>query len=405
MLRRESPSSIGRGVSTGCGMGKGFAVACVAATLREVRGLFPRVRPVLLDHAATPQTSSDRELVLCRRGLVCALFLVSVFLVHHRQRLVGPANHLRHQTSVAGVRDDDCLPTSLAVAGTGDAAQALAGSCVPGDGLWGWNRDALSAGVGLLVAPADAGRSLASARIRFCSVEGESGGRSALAGPSVYGRRSAGEHHVRRPAAGACCRTARTRRQGACPQWVGYGLRVGTRAKSVPDGRRIVGHAVGPGRQGSGVSNPGRRAAAVMIPLLSPQVLPSGSCAMAPHIDRLPALTRIIHERFCCTRRSLVSTSLRPAASLFRSGRLTPSPAPASMARLIRRAADLTTRLGDFATNRHESCGRRAWGPVRGRRFGADSGPSCSRIQLRRPTLIYKSYQIVPHLDFPCFSS
>jgi len=37
-----------------------------------------------------------------------------------------------------------------------------------------------------------------------------------------------------------------------------------------------------------------------------------------------------------------------------RHGRLTASPASASVARLIRRAADLATRLGDFATNRHE---------------------------------------------------
>ncbi|MBA5870875.1 MAG: hypothetical protein GDA68_12910 [Nitrospira sp. CR2.1] len=43
---------------------------------------------------------------------------------------------------------------------------------------------------------------------------------------------------------------------------------------------------------------------------------------MASHIDRLPALTRIIHERFCRTRRSFVpqagglALSVRPAHRL-----------------------------------------------------------------------------------------
>ena len=40
-----------------------------------------------------------------------------------------------------------------------------------------------------------------------------------------------------------------------------------------------------------------------------------------------------------------------------RHGRLTASPASASVARLIRRAADLASRLRTFATNRHEQCG------------------------------------------------
>jgi hypothetical protein len=62
------------------------------------------------------------------------------------------------------------------------------------------------------------------------------------------------------------------------------------------------------------------------------------------------ALTRIIHERFCCTRRSAAPTSLRSAGSP-----LGPSTYCTSTPQDLRppRAA-LATRLGDFATNRHE---------------------------------------------------
>ncbi|MBX3121287.1 MAG: hypothetical protein KF784_19705, partial [Fimbriimonadaceae bacterium] len=78
------------------------------------------------------------------------------------------------------------------------------------------------------------------------------------------------------------------------------------------------------------------------------------------------------HKRCCCTRRSAVSTSLRPAGSPLRSGRLTDSAARTDVALVPHRAvrpspycastrrvlpaphAGLTTRLGDFATNRHE---------------------------------------------------
>jgi hypothetical protein len=61
----------------------------------------------------------------------------------------------------------------------------------------------------------------------------------------------------------------------------------------------------------------------------------------------------MIHEHFCYNRRSAVSTSLRPAGSPVES-----STYCTSTPRVLRapRAA-LTTRLGDFATNRHESCG------------------------------------------------
>ena len=61
-------------------------------------------------------------------------------------------------------------------------------------------------------------------------------------------------------------------------------------------------------------------------------------------------LARIIHEHFCCNRRSAVSTSLRSAGSPLKSSTYctsTPRVLPAPR-------AGLTTRLGDFATNRHE---------------------------------------------------
>ena len=64
------------------------------------------------------------------------------------------------------------------------------------------------------------------------------------------------------------------------------------------------------------------------------------------------SLARIIHERFCCNRRSAATTSLRPAGSpLGATGQ-----APPQMAEPVPRAprASLATRLSDFATNRHE---------------------------------------------------
>ena len=65
-------------------------------------------------------------------------------------------------------------------------------------------------------------------------------------------------------------------------------------------------------------------------------------------------LARIIHERFCCNRRSAATTSLRSAGSPFG-----PSTYCTSTPQVLRapRAA-LATRLSDFATNRHEQCGR-----------------------------------------------
>ena len=59
---------------------------------------------------------------------------------------------------------------------------------------------------------------------------------------------------------------------------------------------------------------------------------------------------RIIHERFCCNRRSAATTSLRSAGSPFG-----PSTYCTSTPQVLRapRAA-LATRLSDFATNRHE---------------------------------------------------
>ena len=86
------------------------------------------------------------------------------------------------------------------------------------------------------------------------------------------------------------------------------------------------------------------------------------------------ALARIIHEHFCCNRRSAATTSLQPAGSP-----LGPSPycwglapfflapvpglgagqAPPQTAEPVPWAprAGLATRLRDFATNRHELCG------------------------------------------------
>ena len=61
-------------------------------------------------------------------------------------------------------------------------------------------------------------------------------------------------------------------------------------------------------------------------------------------------LARIIHERFCCNRRSAATTSLRPAGSP-----LGPSPYCTSTHRVLTAPrAGLATRLSDFATNRHE---------------------------------------------------
>jgi len=83
---------------------------------------------------------------------------------------------------------------------------------------------------------------------------------------------------------------------------------------------------------------------------------------------------RIIHERFCCNRRSAATTSLRPAGSplgplpycwglapFF----LAPVPvsgvgqAPSQTSEPVPLAprAGLATRLSDFGTNRHELCG------------------------------------------------
>src|SRR2546425_2688488 len=64
----------------------------------------------------------------------------------------------------------------------------------------------------------------------------------------------------------------------------------------------------------------------------------------------MQSLARIIHERFCCNRRSAATTCLRPAGSP-----LGPSPYCTSTHRGLRAPrADLATRLSNFATNRHE---------------------------------------------------
>jgi hypothetical protein len=61
-------------------------------------------------------------------------------------------------------------------------------------------------------------------------------------------------------------------------------------------------------------------------------------------------LACIIHEQFCCNRRSAAATSLRSAGSP-----IVPSPYCTSTHRGLRAPrADLATRLSDFATNRHE---------------------------------------------------
>ena len=61
-------------------------------------------------------------------------------------------------------------------------------------------------------------------------------------------------------------------------------------------------------------------------------------------------LTRMIHERFCCNRRSAATTSLRPSGSP-----LEPSQYYTSTHRVLTAPrAGLATRLSDFATDRHE---------------------------------------------------
>ena len=61
-------------------------------------------------------------------------------------------------------------------------------------------------------------------------------------------------------------------------------------------------------------------------------------------------LARIIHEHFCCNRRSAVPTSLRPAGSP-----LGPSTYCTSTPQVLRALrASLATRLSDFATNCYE---------------------------------------------------
>ena len=64
-------------------------------------------------------------------------------------------------------------------------------------------------------------------------------------------------------------------------------------------------------------------------------------------------LARMIHERFCCNRRSAAATDLRPAGSP-----RAPSTYCTSTHRGLRAPrAGLATRLSDLATNRHKSCG------------------------------------------------
>ena len=65
------------------------------------------------------------------------------------------------------------------------------------------------------------------------------------------------------------------------------------------------------------------------------------------------ALARIIHERFCCNRRSAATTGLRPAGSPLGSSTYCTS----THWVLTAPHAGLATRLSDVATNRHESCG------------------------------------------------
>jgi TonB family protein len=64
-------------------------------------------------------------------------------------------------------------------------------------------------------------------------------------------------------------------------------------------------------------------------------------------------LVRMIHEHFCCNRQSAAATGLRSAGTP-----LGPSPYCTSTYRGLRASrAGLATRLIDFATNRHKSCG------------------------------------------------
>ena len=61
----------------------------------------------------------------------------------------------------------------------------------------------------------------------------------------------------------------------------------------------------------------------------------------------------MIHEHFCCNRRSAATTSLRPVGSP-----LGPSTYCTSTHRILTAPrTGLATRLSAFATNRHESCG------------------------------------------------
>ena len=64
-------------------------------------------------------------------------------------------------------------------------------------------------------------------------------------------------------------------------------------------------------------------------------------------------LAGLIHERFCCNRRSAATTSLRLAGSPLGS-----SPYCTSTHRVLTAPrAGLATRLSDISTNRHELCG------------------------------------------------
>jgi len=61
-------------------------------------------------------------------------------------------------------------------------------------------------------------------------------------------------------------------------------------------------------------------------------------------------LTRMIHEHFCCNRRSAATTRLRPTGSP-----LGPSTYCTSTPQVLRAPrVGLATRLSDFVTNRHE---------------------------------------------------
>jgi len=67
-------------------------------------------------------------------------------------------------------------------------------------------------------------------------------------------------------------------------------------------------------------------------------------------MTKVVSRARIIHERFCCNRRSAATTSLRPAGSP-----LGPSPYCTSTHRVLKAPrAGLATQLNDFATNRHD---------------------------------------------------